>query len=95
VIYAVVTAGTCIFLANFVFDQIVYPRVVGGSVGLHPVLSLFALAAGATMFGVPGILLATPVAAAIKLILTYFFPKLAQPVPSRLLNPEPQHADSV
>jgi len=41
------------------------------------------------MFGVPGILLATPVAAAIQLILTYFFPKLAQPVPVRLLNPDP------
>jgi predicted PurR-regulated permease PerM len=95
VLYAAVTALTCIFLANFVFDQIVYPRVVGGSVGLHPVLSLFALAAGTTMFGVPGILLATPVAAAIKLLLTYFFPKLAQPIPSHILNLETPSVETV
>jgi predicted PurR-regulated permease PerM len=90
--YAAMVALCCVFLSNFVFDQIVYPRVVGGSVGLHPVMSLFALAAGATLFGVPGILLATPVAAAIKLILIYFFPKLAQPVPARLLNSDPELA---
>jgi predicted PurR-regulated permease PerM len=86
--YAVVTALCCVLLSSFFFDQIVYPRVVGGSVGLHPVMSLFALAAGTTLFGVPGILLATPVAAAIQLILTYIFPKLAQPIPNRLLNPD-------
>jgi predicted PurR-regulated permease PerM len=91
-VYAAVIALSCILLSSFVFDQLVYPRVVGGSVGLHPVLSLFALAAGTTLFGVPGILLATPVAASIKLLLTYFFPKLAQSPPKRLLEKESPEA---
>ena len=85
-LYAAIVAFSCIFLSSFVFDQLVYPRVVGGSVGLYPVASLFALAVGTTLFGVPGILLATPVAASIKLLLTYFFPKLAQSPPDHLLD---------
>jgi len=87
-IYAVIVLLAVIFLSSFVFDQLVYPRVVGGSVGLYPVASLFALAVGTTLFGVPGILLATPVAASIKLLLTYFFPKLAQAPPDHLLETE-------
>lgn len=79
--YALLVAACCILLANVVFDQMVYPRVVGGSVGLHPVVSIFALAAGATLFGVWGMLLATPVAASIQIVLTTFFPRLAQAPP--------------
>ncbi len=76
--FALLVMACSIGLANIVFDQLVYPRVVGGSVGLHPVASLFALAAGATLFGVWGMLLATPVAASIKIILFYNYPRLAQ-----------------
>ncbi len=76
--YSVLVVASCISLANVVFDNIVYPRVVGGSVGLHPVVSIFSLAAGATLFGVWGMLLATPVAASIKIIVFYCYPRLAE-----------------
>jgi predicted PurR-regulated permease PerM len=55
---------------------------VGGSVGLHPVVNIFALMCGATLFGVWGMLLAVPVAASVQMTLIYFYPKLSQRAPS-------------
>jgi len=63
---------------HLAFDYVVTPRVVGGSVGLHPVVNIFALMCGATLFGVWGMLLAVPVAASIQMLLIYFFPRLAE-----------------
>jgi predicted PurR-regulated permease PerM len=40
------------------------PRLVGGRIGLHPVLVIFAILAGGTLFGFVGVLLALPGAAA-------------------------------
>jgi len=55
-------------LAVFVVGQIIEtyfltPRLVGSSVGLHPLWILFAVMAGGSLFGVTGMLLAVPVAA--------------------------------
>jgi hypothetical protein len=66
---------------NQVFDQIVTPRVVGGLVGLHPVASLFALTAGAELFGLPGMIFAVPVAASLQVVLITLWPQLAAPLP--------------
>lgn len=68
------------------FDQLLYPRVVGGSVGLHPVVSIFALMSGATLFGIVGMVVAVPVAGSIQILLTYFFPKLKESPPEKLLH---------
>lgn len=84
------TVALCAILLQNIFDQIVYPRVVGGSVGLHPVVSIFALMAGATLFSIWGMLIAVPVAASIQILLTSFFPKLIQPPPERLLEAPPR-----
>lgn len=65
-------------IMHVTFDYGVTPRVVGGSVGLHPLVNVFALMVGATIFGVPGMLLAVPVAASIQRLLSHFFPRLAQ-----------------
>jgi predicted PurR-regulated permease PerM len=48
---------------------VISPRIVGDSVGLHPVWILLAIAAGGAVFGFAGLLLAVPVAAGIKLLL--------------------------
>ncbi len=45
------------------------PKIVGDSVGLHPVIVLLALVAGGNLFGFLGILLAVPVAAAAQVLL--------------------------
>ncbi len=44
------------------------PRIVGDSVGLHPVVVMLALVVGANLFGFLGILLGVPVAAALQVI---------------------------
>ncbi|MDE2128017.1 MAG: AI-2E family transporter [Armatimonadetes bacterium] len=97
-----IAVAVCAILAQNFFDQLIYPRVVGGSVGLHPVVAIFALGAGATLFGLVGMLLAVPVAASVQLILTYFFPRLTRQPPADLLRssgaelpPEPDDAEAV
>lgn len=62
------------------FDQIITPRVVGRMVGLHPVVSLFALTAGGQLFGLPGMILAVPVAASIQVVVTTVWPQLVEPL---------------
>jgi predicted PurR-regulated permease PerM len=61
-----------IFAAGqFVEGNVLTPRLVGKSVGLHPVWLLFALSAFGTVFGFVGMLIAVPVAASIG-VLTRF-----------------------
>ena len=64
-----------IFIHQIVFDNILAPRVIGGSVNLHPLLTLISLMAGGTLFGIGGTLLAVPVAAALQVILIRLFPQ--------------------
>lgn len=44
--------------------SVLTPRLVGGRIGLHPVMVIFAILAGGQLFGFVGVLLALPVAAA-------------------------------
>ena len=48
------------------------PKLVGESVGLHPVWVLFALLAGGSLFGFTGLMLAVPVAAIIGVMVRFF-----------------------
>ncbi len=50
---------------------ILSPRILGVRVGLHPVVTIFALMAGGHLFGVGGILLAVPAAAALRVVLSF------------------------
>ncbi len=71
----------CIALCQqIVFDQIISPRVLGAQVGLHPILSVFALMAGNVLFGVGGMLLAVPVAASLQVVVLHLLPRLARRV---------------
>src|SRR5436305_1439160 len=45
------------------------PRIVGKTIGLHPVVSLTALIAGAELFGIAGALFASPVAGVLQALL--------------------------
>lgn len=61
-----------IFAAGqFIEGNILTPKLVGGSVGLHPVWLLFALSAFGSLFGFAGMLVAVPLAAALG-VLTRF-----------------------
>lgn len=58
-----IVAGVVVF-GQFVEGNIVTPKVLGKSVGLHPVWLIFALVAFSYLFGFVGLLLAVPLAAA-------------------------------
>ncbi len=47
------------------------PKLVGDSVGLHPVWLMFALLAFGSLFGFLGLLLAVPVAASIGVVVRF------------------------
>jgi len=62
----------CVFIAGQLFDAtFLTPRLVGRRIGLHPVAVIFALMAGAQLFGFLGVLLALPTAAALKVWLRH------------------------
>jgi predicted PurR-regulated permease PerM len=56
---------------QFLEGNILAPKLVGQSVGLHPVWLMFALFAFGSLFGFVGLLLAVPLAAAIGVLVRY------------------------
>ena len=86
---AVVAVMAALGVQSFVlFDLVVTPKVVGGSVGVHPVLMLFSLALGARLFGVVGMVAAVPVAAAIQVALGQYYPRIYDQLkPNRSRHP--------
>jgi predicted PurR-regulated permease PerM len=59
---------------NQVFDVALTPRIVGQRVGLHPLVILFGVFVGVSLLGIPGMIIATPLAACIKIILARWLP---------------------
>ncbi len=55
-------------VVQFIDGNIVQPRIVGESVGLHPVIILLALFLGAALMGFYGLVFAVPVAAVLKVL---------------------------
>lgn len=58
-------------IGQFVEGNILTPRLVGSSIGLHPVWLLFALSAFGSLFGFVGLLVAVPVAAVIGVLVRF------------------------
>ncbi len=73
---------------QFVEGNILTPKLVGDSVGLHPVWLIFALSAFGALFGFVGLLVAVPVAAAIGVIIRYAIAQYRQSLLYRGLSPE-------
>lgn len=62
-----------IFLIGQFFEgNILSPKLVGSSVGLHPVWLIFALSAFGSVFGFVGMLVAVPLAAMIGVVVRFF-----------------------
>ncbi len=62
-----------VFIVGQVIEgNFISPRLVGKRVGLHPVWMIFALMAGAALFGFLGILLAVPAAAVIGVLVRFW-----------------------
>lgn len=70
--WTMIAAVTGIFLfGQFVEGNVLAPKLVGDSVGLHPVWLMFALFAFGYLFGFVGLLLAVPLAAAIGVVMRF------------------------
>jgi predicted PurR-regulated permease PerM len=65
----IIRAGIVFAIVQTIDSTVAGPRIVGGSVGLHPVWVILALAVGGAFFGFVGLLIAMPVAVLIKLLL--------------------------
>ncbi|RCK77054.1 MAG: putative permease often clustered with de novo purine synthesis [Anaerolineae bacterium] len=84
------------FLTDQVFDNIVSPRFMGETLGVHPAAVLVAAIIFANLIGLIGLILAAPVVATLKLIGSYVvrkmldlepWPNVQRPPPSRAMHP--------
>jgi predicted PurR-regulated permease PerM len=69
--------GVFAIILRLVIDNLVGPLVLGAAARVHPVVVIFAFICGAMLFGVVGLLLAVPAAAAIKIVLSHYY---AEPI---------------
>ena len=60
-----------LLVGQFTESQILVPRLVGGSVNLHPVWLIFAIMAFGSLFGLIGVMVAVPVAAALGVLIRF------------------------
>ncbi len=59
---------------------VISPKVVGESVGLHPLVVIFAIFAGGEVAGFAGLLIGVPVAAVIKVVVTHLYRRFTVPL---------------
>lgn len=67
----VLIVSAIFLLGQFLEGNVIAPKLIGKSVGMHPVWIFFALLAGGSLFGVLGMLLAVPVAAIAGVLLAF------------------------
>jgi predicted PurR-regulated permease PerM len=66
------------FAGQFIEGNILQPKLVGSSVGLHPVWLMFALLAFGAMFGFVGLLIAVPAAAVVGVLVRFALSRYLQ-----------------
>ncbi|RME14365.1 MAG: AI-2E family transporter [Alphaproteobacteria bacterium] len=77
--WGMIGAVVAIFMVGQFFEgNILSPRLVGASVGLHPVWLIFALSAFGSVFGFVGMLVAVPLAAMIGVVVRFFAERYRQ-----------------
>lgn len=70
--WIMVVVVACVFFAGqFIEGNILQPKLVGKSVGLHPVWLMFALFAFGALFGFVGLLIAVPAASAVGVLVRF------------------------
>lgn len=67
----VVAVFAVYMIGQFLEGNVLYPKLVGSSIGINPVWLMFALFAFAFLFGFPGLLLAVPLAAISAVLLRW------------------------
>jgi predicted PurR-regulated permease PerM len=81
-----------VFAAGQVLESaVLQPKLLGASVGLHPVWVIFAVLAGGALFGFVGVLLAVPVTAAVGVLVRF----LVEQYHESVLYQDAQYAEGV
>jgi predicted PurR-regulated permease PerM len=60
---AAIAVGLTFLFIHQIEGHIVIPKLMGGAVGVHPLVVIFSLLAAAQLYGIPGVLLALPLVA--------------------------------
>jgi predicted PurR-regulated permease PerM len=70
-------AGYAIFATalRLSIDQMVGPLVLGRAARIHPVVVIFCFLAGATLFGVSGVIMAVPTVLIVRGVLSMMYPE--------------------
>jgi predicted PurR-regulated permease PerM len=71
-LWMIVLVQVIMFVMARISDNVLVPKIMGQSVGVSPIASLFAVFAGGELFGIPGLILGIPIAALIKILWRYF-----------------------
>jgi predicted PurR-regulated permease PerM len=74
-------AAVWILLLHQLEGAVLQPRIMSTSVGLHPLTVIFAVLAGGSLLGVWGLLVALPVAAALRVVGGYLVEKITGSAP--------------
>ncbi len=72
--WSAVAAVIAVLAVDQIFDLIIRPRLIGRRIDLHPILALFSVFAGYSLFGFTGIIIGMPLAASIKITLAKWVP---------------------
>ena len=86
---SIATVAAIFAAGQFLEGNILTPRLVGKSVGLHPVWLLFALSAFGAVFGFVGMLVAVPVAAALGVFARFGIAQYQKSLLYRGIEPHP------
>jgi predicted PurR-regulated permease PerM len=70
-VYHLAIVGAVFAVVHVVESGVLVPKLIGESIGIHPVMVIFAVLAGATLFGFVGVFVAVPAAAAISVVTAY------------------------
>lgn len=72
---AVYVLALMIFIQQ-IESSIISPKILGDSVGLHPIIIIFVLMVGGKIWGIIGLLIAVPVAAILKILVKHIYYRL-------------------
>jgi predicted PurR-regulated permease PerM len=75
-----IVVGVGYFVIRQLEDQVVMPAVIGRAVHLHPVVTIFAVLAGLSLYGALGGILGVPVAAAVNVVFTDVYAARVRPM---------------
>lgn len=79
----VIKVTLALLLIQWVENSVLAPRILGQTVGLHPLAVIAALLIAGHHFGLPGLLLAVPVTGLLFTLIAFFWPDLVGEPPGR------------